>query len=177
MTTINTFAPALGLAALLTLGGCDTMSSPGSMSGQQTTYPQPTYQQSTYPQQNYQQNTTSDGIYSGYGVVQSIELVRQDVAGGSSALGLGTLAGAVVGGIVGNQVGSGGARPTATVVGAAGGAFVGHELEKRNHQQVDAYKFTIRMNNGPYQTLMQSANPDIRVGDRVQIDNGVVRRY
>ena len=41
----------------------------------------------------------------------------------------------------------------------------------------DAYKFAIRMNNGSYQTLMRSTNADIHVGDRVQIDNGGVRRY
>lgn len=172
MTNMNRFGPALGLAALLALGGCDTMNGPGNMSSQQPIYQQPTYQQPTY-----QQSTNSDGAYSGYGVVQAIELMRQDVASGSSALGLGTLAGAVVGGIVGNQIGSGGARPTATVLGAASGAYVGHQMEKRGQQAADAYKFTIRMNNGSYQTLMQSANPDIRVGDRVQIDNGVVRRY
>jgi len=33
------------------------------------------------------------------------------------------------------------------------------------------------MRDGSYQTVMQTTNPDIRVGDRVQIDNGVARRY
>jgi outer membrane lipoprotein SlyB len=63
----------------------------------------------------------------------------------------------------------------ATVIGAAGGAYVGHELEKRQ-QQADTYKVTIRMNNGTYQTLMQSTNAGFRVGDRVRIDDGVLRR-
>lgn len=162
MTTMNRFSPVLALAALLALSGCETMNSTGTMAGQDAGYPQ---------------STTSGGTYSWYGVVQSIELVRQDVAGGSGGIGIGTIAGAVVGGIVGNQIGSGGANTAATVVGAAGGAYVGHELEKRNQQQADAYRFTIRLNNGSYQTVTQSTNPDIRVGDRVQIDNGVLRRY
>ncbi len=160
MTTMNKFGSVLGLAAVLTLGACETMNSPDNTSSSGTAYPQ---------------STSSSGVYSGSGVVQSIELVRQNTA--SSGIGIGTIAGAVVGGIVGNQVGQGRGNTAATVIGAAGGAYAGHELEKRSQQQSDAYKFTVRMDNGGYQTLTQSTNPDIRVGDRVQIENGTVRRY
>jgi outer membrane lipoprotein SlyB len=84
----------------------------------------------------------------------------------------------VVGGIVGSQVGSGSGKTAATVIGAAGGAYAGHELEKRSQQQqTDAYKFTIRMNDGSYQTVTQTTSADIRVGDRVRIENGVAQRY
>lgn len=158
MKTKDRFVPALSLAALLALAACGTMDAPGNTAG--TANPQ---------------STNSSGAYSSYGVVQSIELIRQD--SGGKPIGIGTIAGAVVGGIVGNQVGSGGARTAATVAGAAGGAYVGHEMEKRNQQPTDAYKFTIRMSNGSNQVFMQNTNTDIRVGDRVQIDNGVVRRY
>jgi outer membrane lipoprotein SlyB len=163
MITMNKFGSILGLAAVLTLGACGTTNPPANTSGYGTAYPQ---------------STSSGGIRSGYGVVQSIELVRQDSTGiGGSGIGLGTVAGAVVGGVVGSQIGKGSGQTAATVLGVAGGAYAGHELEKRSQQQVDAYKFTIRMSDGSYQTLMQSTNPDIRVGDRVQIDNGVARRY
>jgi outer membrane lipoprotein SlyB len=160
MTTMNKFGSVLAVAAVLTLGACETMNSPANTSSSGTAYPQ---------------STSSSGVYSGSGVVQSIELVRQNTAG--SGIGIGTIAGAVVGGIVGNQVGQGRGNTAATVIGAAGGAYAGHELEKRSQQQSDAYKFTIRMDNGGYQTLTQTTNPDIRVGDRVQIENGTVRRY
>jgi len=160
MTIMNKFGPAIGLVAVLALGACGTMDTPANASGPGTAYPQA---------------ANSGGVYQGYGVVQSIELVRQDNTGGG--IGVGTVAGAIVGGIVGNQVGAGRGNTAATVVGAAGGAYVGHELEKRNQTQSDAYKITVRMNNGSYQTLMQSTSADIRVGDRVQIDNGMVRRY
>jgi hypothetical protein len=33
------------------------------------------------------------------------------------------------------------------------------------------------MENGSYQSLMQATDPGLRVGDRVRIDNGEVRRY
>ena len=65
----------------------------------------------------------------------------------------------------------------ATIGGAAAGAYAGHELEKRQKQTAAAYKFTIRMDNGSYQTLMQSTSANFRVGDRVKIENGVLQRY
>jgi outer membrane lipoprotein SlyB len=160
MTSTNRFGQLVGLAVLLALTGCETMNSTGSISNQDATY-SPT--------------SSSDRIYSGRGTVQSIELVQQDNA--RRGLGLGTLAGAVVGGIVGNEIGSGSSNTAGMVVGAAGGAYVGHALENRGRQTSDAYRFTIRMNDGGHQTLIQTSNPDIRVGDRVQIDNGVLRRY
>ena len=167
MTTINRFGSVLGLAAVLTLGACETMNPPANPSNSGSAYP----------------STSSGGAYSGYGVVQSIELVQQGNTGktgiGGSGIGIGTIAGAVVGGIVGNQVGSGRGNTAATVIGAAGGAYVGHEIDKRKQQPqaADLYRLSIRMNEGSYQTLTQDTVADLRVGDRVQIDNGVVRRY
>lgn len=159
MNNVKNVASVFGLTALLALGGCNTMA-PANNS---TAYPQSTY---------------SGGAYVGYGVVQSIDLVRQDNTGiGGSGIGAGAIVGAVVGGIVGNQVGGGSGKTAATVIGAAGGAYAGHELEKRNQTQADAYRFTIRMTDGSYQTVTQTTIDDIRVGDRVRIENGVARRY
>jgi outer membrane lipoprotein SlyB len=160
MKTIHTVGSVLGLAALLTLGGCDTMV--------------PANTGASYPQ-----TTNTGAVYGGYGVVQSIEIVRQGNTGiGGSGIGAGAIVGAVVGGLVGNQVGGGTGKTAATVIGAAGGAYAGNELEKRNQtQQADAYKFTIRMNDGSYQAVTQATIGDIRVGDRVRIENGVARRY
>lgn len=154
----TTLAAAVAAVVLLSASGCADMNGPTNTSGTGTTYPQ-------------------SGAYTSYGVVQSIELVRQDTAG-NAGIGVGTIAGAVVGGIVGSQVGSGSGKTAATVIGAAGGAYAGHELEKRSQQQqTDAYKFTIRMNDGSYQTVTQTTSADIRVGDRVRIENGVAQRY
>ena len=41
--------------------------------------------------------------------------------------------GAVIGGLVGNQVGSGNGRKLATVAGIIGGGFLGNEIANRNH--------------------------------------------
>ena len=154
---------SLALATALTLGACANTSAPAP-SGTATTYPQ---------------SGNSSNAYGGYGVVQSIDLVQQTQSSGigGTGIGVGAIAGAVVGGILGNQVGGGVGNTAATVIGAAGGAYAGNELEKRNQQQTNAYKYTIRMNDGSYQTLTQNTNADVRVGDRVVIDNGVARRY
>ena len=172
MTTMHKFGAALGVVGLLALGGCETMNDPYN-----TSRSGPTYQETAY-----QGTVNSGNAYSGYGVVQSIDLVQQGNTGntgiGGSGVGIGTIAGAVIGGVLGNQVGSGTGRTVATVAGAAGGAYVGHELENRQQQRTaDVYRFTIRMDSGSYQTLTQNTNTGFRVGDRVRIDNGYLQRY
>lgn len=160
MTTMNKLGSVLGIAAVLMLGACETMNT-------QTAQPQSTVPHGSYP-----------GIYPGYGVVQSIDPVAQANTGiGGTGIGIGTIAGAVVGGIVGNQVGSGRGNTAATVVGAAGGAYAGHEIEKRTQHESTASNVTVRMDNGTQQTVTQDTNANIRVGDRVQIENGAVLRY
>lgn len=144
----------IALGAVLALGACADMNSANSPG---------TYS----PPANSSSNTSE------YGVVQSIELVHPT----STGVGAGAIVGAVVGGVLGNQVGSGDGKTAATVIGAAGGAYVGNEIGKRNQPQADAFKLTIRMADGTHQTLTQTSHADIRVGDRVKIDNGVARRY
>lgn len=151
MKLIRFSVPVVGLAALFTLGACTNAPLNSSDSG------------SSYPQSN---------VYSGYGVVQSIELVPQ----ANTGIGAGTVIGGVVGGLLGNQVGQGDGKTAATVLGAAGGAYAGHEYEKRK-QQGNAYKITVRMNDGAHQTWTQSTSGDLRVGDRVKIENGTAQRY
>lgn len=158
MKTMNTLGPIVALAAALTLSACANA-------------PEPAYNSSANG--SYPANNDSNRVYPRYGVVQSIDLVQ----GTGGGLGAGTLAGAVVGGIVGNQVGSGDGKTAATILGAAGGAYAGHAIEKRNQQTGDAFKFTILMEDRSYLTLTQATNGDIRVGDRVMLENGTVRRY
>jgi len=51
---------------------------------------------------------------------------------------LGTATGAVIGGVLGNQVGGGNGRKLATVVGAAAGGYAGNKLQERA-QSDDTY--------------------------------------
>lgn len=106
-----------------------------------------------------------------YGVIDGIEITRGS-GGGSGA---GAVIGGVVGGVLGHQVGSGTGKDAATVAGAVGGAVAGNEIEKSNNQQ-DTYRIRVRLDNGSYLTVTQQGNSDLRVGDRVRIENDRIYR-
>ena len=113
-----------------------------------------------------------------YGVIEAIETVPGDSGGiAGSGIGAGTVIGGVVGGVLGHQVGGGTGKDVATVAGVVGGAVVGHEIDKRNQQQQAVYSIRMRIDYGGYQTLTQQSINDLRVGDRVRIENGNIYRY
>lgn len=116
----------------------------------------------------------SSSYYPGaaYGVVDAIEVTR----GSGGGIGAGTIIGGVVGGVLGHQIGAGTGKDVATAAGVVGGAVVGHQMEKRN-QQPDAYSVRVQLENGGYQTLVLQNIGDLRVGDRVRIENGNISRY
>jgi len=85
--------------------------------------------------------------------------------------GLGAVAGGVAGAVIGNQIGSGGTRTVARIAGAAGGAYAGHEIEKRarSHKRYDV---VVRMEAGGERTVSFNSPPSWRAGDRVRIVDG-----
>ena len=122
---------------------------------------------------------SSSSTYSGttYGVVDAIEITRGSGDGiGGSGIGAGAVIGGVVGGVLGHQVGEGTGKDVATVAGVVGGAMAGHQIEKSTKQE-EAYRIRVRLDNGGYQTVMQQSIADLRVGDRVRIENYRVSRY
>jgi outer membrane lipoprotein SlyB len=108
-------------------------------------------------------------VRSGYGTVESVEVVDRNHPGI-----LGAIGGAVVGGLIGNQIGSGGGNTAATIAGAAGGAIAGREVERRVRDKDDIFKIYVRMDDGSYQAIAQESSPVLRPGDRVRVENGVV---
>ena len=103
------------------------------------------------------------------GVVESIRL--SEVVG--QATGLGAVAGGVAGGLLGNQVGNGNGRTAATLLGAAGGAFVGNSVEKEA-KKTTRYVIRVRMEDGSYRTVYERAQPQVSVGERVRVSNGTL---
>src|SRR3954470_15862180 len=61
------------------------------------------------------------------GKVQSVKEEKRKGEGGA----VGIVGGAVVGGLLGNQIGKGTGKTVATVGGAVAGGFVGNEVEKK----------------------------------------------
>lgn len=100
----------------------------------------------------------------------TIEAVRE-VSTPAEASGLGAVAGGVLGGLLGHQVGRGKGNTAATIVGAAGGAFAGHQTEKyvRAEKQTQV---TVHFEDGSTRTLAQEGGSRWQVGDRVRLSNG-----
>lgn len=132
-------------------------------------YPASGYPASNYPAANAQ------GNYTEYGRVANIELLRSEARQGSGVAG--TVIGGVVGGVVGNQIGGGSGRDADTVLGAVGGAIAGNQIDKnRNSQVVETYRVSIQLDGGAYRAYDLSSPGDLRVGDRVRVQNGQIFR-
>ncbi len=113
--------------------------------------------------------------YVAYGVVETIQQSSSGIA--NSGIGAGTIIGGVVGGVLGNQVGGGTGKTIATVAGVAGGALIGHEVDKNRQSNNLTYTIGVRLNNGDLQAIHLDGISDLRVGDRVRIENNQLYRY
>lgn len=103
------------------------------------------------------------------GVVESVQAV--EVKGQGS--GIGAVAGGITGALLGNGIGQGNGRTAVTLLGAAGGAYAGNEIEK-NTKKHTSYRIRVRMVGGDIRTVYQRAAPGVSSGDRVRIVDGNV---
>lgn len=104
------------------------------------------------------------------GVVESVHAVTQRGQGS----GLGAAGGAIVGGLLGNQVGGGSGRKIATVAGAVGGAVVGNQVEG-NMKSTTSYQVRVRMDDGKLRTV-GSSSANWQAGDHVKVVKGHLQR-
>ena len=79
----------------------------------------------------------------------------------------------MTGAVIGNQIGRGHGNTAMTLLGAAGGALAGNEIEK-NVKKHYSYRVTVRMDDGSFRTVSQSTAPAVEVGRRVRIANGAL---
>jgi len=107
-----------------------------------------------------------------FGVIEGIDYVQRE--GGTS--GAGALIGAIAGGVIGHQIGSGRGNAVATIAGAIGGGLAGNEVERRGRRDDEDFRIGIRMEDGSYRTVITRDDPNLRVGDKIVIDNGRVYR-
>jgi outer membrane lipoprotein SlyB len=113
-----------------------------------------------------------------YGRIVNIEYMPVGTNASPNASILGAVVGGVAGGLLGSTIGAGTGRAAATVLGAVGGAAVGQHLA-RNQNGVTTqagYRITMQADNGAMRTYEVPATGDLRVGDRVRVDNGVIYR-
>ena len=106
---------------------------------------------------------------SNCGNVESIREINTRAQGS----GIGAAGGAILGGLLGNQVGGGHGRQLATVAGAVGGAVVGNQVEG-NMKATHSYEIRVRLDDGSARTFHQQNAPGWHQGDRVRVVNGVL---
>jgi outer membrane lipoprotein SlyB len=95
------------------------------------------------------------------------ELRQEKRKGEGGAVGI--VGGAVVGGLLGNQVGGGSGRTLATVGGAVAGGYVGNEVQKKvTTRQV--WVTRVVMKDGTVRTFEHEAKPAWAVGSVVRMD-------
>ncbi|MEJ7931243.1 glycine zipper 2TM domain-containing protein [Ramlibacter sp. AN1015] len=150
---------------------------------QSSTYPTATYPTATYP---------APGAYPGggqvatapastvFGRVSAIEYVPQGAAQDPNRTNiLGAVVGGLAGAVLGSQVGSGSGRDAATVIGGLGGAAAGSQYGRGNQPQATggpSYRVTVVTDQGTTRMYEVAATGDLRVGDRVRVDNGIIYR-
>jgi len=106
------------------------------------------------------------------GYVERIEVVRKGAANNVA----GTIIGGIVGGLIGSQIGGGRGQTAATIAGVAGGAVAGNVIEGRRRTDNEAFRVSVRLDDGSYRTLMQEDLHDLRTGDRVRVQGNEVYR-
>ena len=106
------------------------------------------------------------------GQVSSIEAITSHPA----PSGVGAVAGGVLGAVLGHQVGGGDGRKVATVVGAVGGAVAGNQIEKSRSERITGYRVRVQLDNGESRSFNEPRLDGLRVGDRVRVEAGQLRR-
>ena len=136
------FVAVLALGGMVFLSGCASSLSSGA-----------------YTRDSARQMQT---VY--YGTVDSVRTVQ--IEGTKTPVGTG--AGAVAGGILGNQVGGGSGRALATLGGALIGGVAGSAAEEGITRQ-PGYEITVRLDNGRVISVVQAADMAFAPGERVRV--------
>lgn len=91
------------------------------------------------------------------------------------ASGVGAVGGAVIGGLLGNQVGGGTGKKLATLGGAVAGGYAGNEIEKRQKAH-RVWVVRVTHADGRSQRFEQAQDPGLRTGDVVVVRDGRIER-
>lgn len=112
------------------------------------------------------QNVASSPACLDCGVIEAINEIQTPASGTGGAV-----VGGVIGGILGNQIGKGTTRDIATVIGIAGGALAGRQIEKANISNT-RYDTVVSLEDGSRRTFSSESRPEWRQGEKVRIQNG-----
>ena len=107
------------------------------------------------------------------GKVEAIEIIYS--APDNKPVNKGTVIGGIAGGVIGHQIGSGRGNTAATIAGTLGGALVGNEIEKKQ-ERATRYRITVRLDSGSSLIVEDQRDLNLRVGDRVRVEDGHIHR-
>ncbi len=110
-------------------------------------------------------------ICSDCAIVDSVKSETRKGKGGA----VGMVGGAVVGGVLGHQIGGGTGKTLATVGGAAAGAFAGNQVQK-NVNKTTVWLTRVTLKDGSTRTFETGASPGFRSGEVVLVDGGTLRK-
>ena len=102
-----------------------------------------------------------------YGTIESVRPARLTE---DRAI-VGTVAGAAIGGLLGNSIGDGNGRGVATILGAVGGGLAGNAIE-RNVTAQDGQEIVIRLDSGATIAVVQGGSQGFEAGQRVRVLSG-----
>jgi len=85
----------------------------------------------------------------------------------------GAVVGGVVGGLLGNAIGGHAHRTTGTLVGAAGGAVAGYEIQKQASAG-KTWEIGVRFDDGSSRVFKQDTQPGLSQGSRIRLVNGAL---
>lgn len=123
----------------------------------------------------YKANETQNEQIVRMAVVDAVREITIDK--GSNQNGVGSAAGAVLGGIaVGANVGRGNGSTAAGIVGALLGGMAGQQIEA-NMKKRPGYEITVKLDNGELRAIIQDADEVFKPGERVRLlsSGGVTR--
>lgn len=103
------------------------------------------------------------------GAIESVTPVERSTK--PAGVGVGTVAGGVLGAVLGNQIGHGGGRTAATILGAVGGGFAGNAIEKHVRKET-VYQVGVRMEDGSRRLVEVAQAP--AVGSRVTVEGSTL---
>ena len=102
------------------------------------------------------------------GLLGTVELVRE-VEEKGDAKGVGAVGGGVAGAVLGHNIGD--HNKLVTILGAAGGALLGNQIEKQA-RATKHWELTVRYDNGTTETFKSQEQPFWHQGDRVRLYEG-----
>lgn len=174
--TLRSATLAIVASAALALVGCaapGTYSNPYGSNGGYGSAPSyganPNYGNNGYNQgyggNQYNNPYNNPGVR--YGTVYNMRTVPVQTDTSGAGIGIG----AVAGGVLGNQIGKGSGRTAATILGAVGGGFLGNEIEKRNYRTVQGVELQVEVEGS--REMITVVQPDqgqnFRIGSRVRL--------